>query len=122
MKVTFACPSGPRPVGGVTVLYEFANALSRRGHDVHLVHAPFFGFAIESLSDLGWFDFEPGIVHHVVRSPSPEFPEADIVFATGAPRGAGLQPRGHRVDRRSQGHLVAAVEARGRLVEQQQPR
>ena len=39
MKITFLVPSrGNGPSGGVKVIYEYANGLSRRGHDVCVIH------------------------------------------------------------------------------------
>ncbi len=39
MKVTFILPGFPRkPVGGFRVVYEYANHLAARGHDVYIVH------------------------------------------------------------------------------------
>jgi glycosyltransferase involved in cell wall biosynthesis len=81
MIVTFVCPSAPHPIGGVTALYEFANGLARRGHDVHLVHAPFFRNRIASLDDLAWFRFEPTVHHHLLE-PGDPMPAADICFGT----------------------------------------
>jgi glycosyltransferase involved in cell wall biosynthesis len=83
--VTFLCPSAPHPIGGVTALYQFANGLARRGHDVHLVHAPFFRNRITSLDDLEWFRFEATIEHHLIERGGP-MPPADICFGpTGDP-------------------------------------
>lgn len=79
--VTFLCPSAPYPVGGVTALYEFANGLSRRGHRVHLLHADFFRHRIDSIEDLAWFPFEPGIEHHLIEAGDPSaIPDADVYF------------------------------------------
>ncbi len=39
MKVTFLLPGrGWKPVGGVKVVYEYANCLSRKGHEVTVIH------------------------------------------------------------------------------------
>jgi glycosyltransferase involved in cell wall biosynthesis len=88
--VTFACPSAPHPIGGVVALYEFANGLARRGHQVHLVHAPFFRNRIDSLDDLGWFAFEPTIEHHLHGQAGEPFPPADICFGTTGDPDHGL--------------------------------
>lgn len=90
MIVSIPCPSQPVPMGGVTVLYEFANALARRGHEVHLLHGRFWGRQIESLDDLAWFDFHPDVRHHVDVGQQLALPEADVIFATEAPEWAGL--------------------------------
>lgn len=98
MIITFPCPSSPVPIGGVTALYEFANALARRGHEVHLVHADFFGCRIDGLEDLSWFAFEPAVRHHLLELDGLDgldglgarLPAADVIFGTGAPRASGL--------------------------------
>lgn len=93
--VSFVCPSGPTPTGGVTVLYEFANALARRGHQVHLLHGEFWGRRIRSLDELSWFAFEPEVEHHLVApgdsfGPGGNLPTSDIIFGTGNPIEEGL--------------------------------
>lgn len=95
MIITFPCPSAPYPIGGVVAQYEFANGLARRGHEVHLVHAEFMNCRIESLDDLAWFRFEPGIVHHLIPggelyAPDGPGPHSDIMFGTGAGPEFGL--------------------------------
>ena len=77
-------------MGGVTVLYEFANALARRGHEVHLLHGRFWGRHIDSLDDLSWFDFHPAIQHQVDVGDGYTVPEAHVIFGTDAPPAAGL--------------------------------
>lgn len=89
MIVTFVCPSAPHPVGGVIAFYEFANALVRRGHVVHLVHAPFFRNRIDSLDDLAWFRFDPRIEHHV-SDLATSLPPADILFGRSDDPAHGL--------------------------------
>lgn len=40
MRVTFTLPChGRKPIGGVRVVYEYANGLAERGHEVTVVHA-----------------------------------------------------------------------------------
>ena len=42
MKILFVLPgAGAHPIGGFKVVYEYANHLSRRGHEVTVVHAAF---------------------------------------------------------------------------------
>jgi glycosyltransferase involved in cell wall biosynthesis len=77
-------------MGGVTVLYEFANALARRGHEVHLLHGRYWGRSIDSLDDVAWFTFEPSIVHTIDDGSGIALPRADVVFTTEAPPEAGL--------------------------------
>ena len=90
MIVTFVCPSSKRPFGGISALYELANGLQRRGHEVHLFHVPFFDRQIDTLDDLSWFEFEPGLHHHVLDGDRPDLPHADVIFGTGARPELGL--------------------------------
>jgi glycosyltransferase involved in cell wall biosynthesis len=77
-------------MGGVSAMYEFANGLSRRGHEVHIAHGAFWGRpGISSLDDLTWFRFEPNVAHHFGEG-SIALPDADVIFGTGAPRHLGL--------------------------------
>jgi glycosyltransferase involved in cell wall biosynthesis len=77
-------------MGGVTALYEYANGLSRRGHDVHITHAEFWGRpGIASLDELRWFDFAPGITHHFCQG-AITLPPADVIFGTGGDPDNGL--------------------------------
>lgn len=42
MRITFVLPGFSRfPVGGFQIVYEYANFLAKRGHDVEIVHAMF---------------------------------------------------------------------------------
>jgi L-malate glycosyltransferase len=90
MIVSFVCPSAPTPMGGVTALYEFANGLSRRGHEVHIAHGAFWGRpGVTSIEQLPWFRFEPGVEHHFGEGAIP-LPDADVIFGTAAPSHLGL--------------------------------
>jgi glycosyltransferase involved in cell wall biosynthesis len=89
--VSFVYPSSHHRTGGVTVLYEIANGLARRGHAVHFVHGPATPFRITSLDELPPFRFEPGVAHHVVDSlDDPRLPAGDIVMLHEAPARLGL--------------------------------
>jgi glycosyltransferase involved in cell wall biosynthesis len=84
--LTFCCPSDARPVGGVTVLYELANGMRRRGHTVRIAHLPAWGRRISSVADLSWFSFEPGIEHFLIEDRTdPLLPSGDVVFDRGFP-------------------------------------
>jgi glycosyltransferase involved in cell wall biosynthesis len=87
--VTFQWPTTHHRAGGVVALYEFANGLARRGHEVHFVHGPAWPDLISSADEL-WHPFEPSVVHHVVqRLDDPSLPEADVVFCLSAPARLG---------------------------------
>jgi glycosyltransferase involved in cell wall biosynthesis len=103
MVITFLALSAKRPIGGVTAVYGFANRLSRRGHEVHMVHVDFLGDAsepvcelpdpIEAVEDITWFSFDQEIRHHVVeRYDEEELPESDFIFYYGGkvPEQSGL--------------------------------
>jgi glycosyltransferase involved in cell wall biosynthesis len=62
MIITFPVLAWRRPNGGAMAIYEFANAMCRRGHSVHIMHMG-WGEQIGSLDDLPWMNFEDGIEH-----------------------------------------------------------
>jgi glycosyltransferase involved in cell wall biosynthesis len=79
--VTFVASSPHWPIGGAIAIYEFANAMRRRGHEVQLVHRDFMGDRVEKPDDISWCEFEDGILHHF---PKPfdvtALPEGDFIF------------------------------------------
>jgi glycosyltransferase involved in cell wall biosynthesis len=84
--VTFAYPSTPARAGGVTMLYEFANALARRGHQVHFVHGPLAENRITNVGQLS-FRFDSGVHHHIVDTlDDPSLPDGDVAFTPGPQR------------------------------------
>jgi glycosyltransferase involved in cell wall biosynthesis len=86
MVLTFTWPSTVERAGGVTALYEFANAMARRGHEVHFVHGPAWPGLITSVDQLRWFRFEPSVTHHVVETFSADaLPVADVAFHPDLP-------------------------------------
>ncbi len=91
MVISFIAWCTRAPIGGVTTLYQFANALADRGHTVQLCHLPFGPMRIESLDDLAWFDFHPRIEHHLIDPDNARFPSGDLVFGTGGPEDMGLR-------------------------------
>jgi L-malate glycosyltransferase len=88
--ISFVSPSQAVPMGGVTAIYEFACALARRGHEVHLAHGRFWDRGIDSLDEIAWFDFDPGVRHHLDPGGGVDLPDGDIIFGTEAPRRMGL--------------------------------
>ncbi len=80
MIVSFVYPSSRRRTGGVTMLYEFANELARRGHEVHFIHGPVRRERVDRIDEIP-FRFEPSVQHHLVDSlDDPALPRADVVF------------------------------------------
>ena len=91
MRFIFTYPSSHHRTGGVTVLYEFANALARRDHEVTFVHGPANPHRIMSLDELPPFRFHDRIRHEIVDSlEEPVIPDADVVFHRAAPSRLGL--------------------------------
>lgn len=91
MILTFAYPSSPQYTGGVVSLYEFANALARRGQEVHFAHGPVWPGRIDHLDQISWFPFDPRIVHHIVDDfDDPRLPAGDVAFSPTLPRRLGL--------------------------------
>ena len=81
MVLTFSWPSTADRAGGVTALYEFANGMARRGHTVHFVHGPAWPGLVRSVDELGWFRFEPSVVHHFMSDfAAGPIPETDVAF------------------------------------------
>lgn len=104
MRVTFLLPTaGSRPSGGFKVVYEYANALTVRGHDVTVIHPAFLsndefdcalairngvlGYAVKGA--LGywrptrWFSIDPRVRMLWVPSLKPSIaPDADVIVAT----------------------------------------
>ncbi len=90
MIVSFAFPSSSHRTGGVIALYEFANALSRRGHETHFIHGPKWPVRINSLDELPPFEFDEHLHHHIVDVlDDPSLPESDIAFFPQPPARLG---------------------------------
>lgn len=84
-------------MGSAVALYQFANGMQRRGHEVHVVHVGFVaapdGSAIwvdepiRDVEDLTWIGFDPGLAHHVVGGPMDwsVVPDGDVVVQLDPP-------------------------------------
>lgn len=82
MIVCIAYPSSHHRAGGVTMLYEFANALARRGHEVHFIHGPKWEWRVERVEEIP-FAFDPAVHHHFVDTVAdPGLPRGDVAFGT----------------------------------------
>lgn len=101
MIATFVYPSTGNVTGGEAVLYEFANALSRRGVEVHFLHGPAWPGRVSSLEDIPAACRRADVVHHLVDSlEDPSIPASDVVFHSAAPERLGLPitvVQGHRM-------------------------
>jgi glycosyltransferase involved in cell wall biosynthesis len=109
LRVSFVLPGYPwHPVGGFRVVYEYANGLADRGHQVAVIHPrrlpgirrpPPTGMIRRLLRpvgnlrlavrqrltrpDLWWQEIHPAVEMRYVAAPVPDaFPDADVVFAT----------------------------------------
>jgi len=107
MRVVFLLPMYPlEPIGGFTVIYEFASGLARRGHEVSIVHghrlrntAPpprsrtvrevwrrarrATGHLLRTDRGLSWFALDPRVRMLFRRSlEARHVPDADVVVAT----------------------------------------
>ena len=81
MIVNFVFPSSHHRTAGVVVLYEIANGLARRGHEVHFSHGPWWAERINSVDEIAHFTFEPSVHHHIVDTDAdPSIPDGDVVF------------------------------------------
>ncbi|MDP9338877.1 MAG: glycosyltransferase family 4 protein [Acidobacteriota bacterium] len=104
MKITFLMPTYPWcPMGGFRVVYEYANQLVRRGHDVTVVHPQAVKFGpgkttsfYENLKDvikarlhrgskpvIDWQKIDPRVKLLYVSDTEPcNVPDGDAIFAT----------------------------------------
>ena len=102
MILNFAFKRSATFLGGLAVLYEYANALARRGHEVHFTHTPpprwWAGSGpggsdpVRTVEDIGWFRFDGDVVHHFSDQevdpadpaawvPPADVPDGDVAFA-----------------------------------------
>lgn len=80
MIISFVFPSGKNRTGGIVALFEYANALARRGHEVHFVHGPWSEHRVERLEDVP-FRFDHRVRQYLVDSlDDPSLPVGDVVF------------------------------------------
>src|SRR4051794_23676234 len=74
--LNFVFATSTHLTGGVTMLFEFADAMARRGHDVHFVHGPATTTRVARFEDVP-FDFDPRVTQHIVDSlDDPSIPAA----------------------------------------------
>lgn len=90
MIVTFMWPTSAQFGGGVATMFEYANALARLGHTIHLVHGPRTSDRIDAIAEVDWFTFEETVRHHIVdRIEDADIDRSDICFPHGAPERFG---------------------------------
>lgn len=98
LRIHFVLPSpSTKPGGGTRVLYEYANRLSLRGHEVHIYHSivkPFrfmrspvwFKWMMSTITNYlkpCWFKFNPTVKRHIVPDITDRYlADSDIVIGT----------------------------------------
>lgn len=102
MKITFVLPGYSAPIGGFRVVYEYANQLVARGHEVTVVHALYLRnfdpppnfyrwlrrkagnlLTMVSRPNLRWLPMDKRVRMLYVREPvARRVPNSDVVFAT----------------------------------------
>jgi glycosyltransferase involved in cell wall biosynthesis len=93
VTITFVVPVVDHPVGAVMAIYEFAAAMCRIGHQVHLVHVDLLGTGVRDVDDIGWFALEESVQHRFMEHFEEEkLPPADFIshLGGGAPQRGGL--------------------------------
>jgi glycosyltransferase involved in cell wall biosynthesis len=80
IRWTFLTPGLPRITGGNVAVYELANALSRAGDPVRVVHMPTPEGQLRTAGDVPWFSFEPAVETRFLTSYEPDLlPDADVI-------------------------------------------
>lgn len=103
MRITFVLPgrSMRKPIGGFKVVYEYANGLVKRGHQVNVIHPLLFypeeanlrqklgmfgqwvASSVLGIPKLSWFDISPKVGMLIVGSLEEEnIPKGDVIIAT----------------------------------------
>ena len=102
MKITFALPGYPAPIGGFRIVYEYADILTDLGHDVTVLHCCYLKGSFKSLNwfrrlvrlagivkvvvkpkDLGWLTINPSVkMKYPITLSKKQFEAGDIVVAT----------------------------------------
>jgi glycosyltransferase involved in cell wall biosynthesis len=112
MRVTFVLPGyAERPNGGYIVVFRYANELSRKGHDVSIVHARIpVGKRRHRATDRfmrnrrwsvdgrpTWFELDPRVKVRIARYISnSRIPDGDAVFATACVTAQSVNALGPR--------------------------
>ena len=91
MIVTFGYPTTSERAGGVTMMYQFANAVARLGHEVRFLHGPAGPGRVARLDELPPVCFLSDVDNRIVDDLSdPAVPDSDVCFFPGAPDRLGL--------------------------------
>ena len=72
LRFHFILPfSGRKPVGGFKVVYEYANELVRRGHEVQITHAAGLYLGVNS-NDRVWINLAKFLIFSLLRNYRPD--------------------------------------------------
>ncbi len=98
LRIHFVLPNiASKPGGGIKIMYEYANRLSLRGHEIHIYHSVVKPFRknkspkwfkyLKSIFNLkrslSWFNFEANVHKYVVLDIKDLYlPNADIIIST----------------------------------------
>jgi glycosyltransferase involved in cell wall biosynthesis len=83
VRIAFLALTPPHPVGGVAAVFDYAAALARRGHDVHLFHLGGYEAPATRAEDIDWYRFDERLVHHFAPGDDDDrsaLAAADVVF------------------------------------------
>jgi glycosyltransferase involved in cell wall biosynthesis len=103
MQITFVLPGWPRkPSGGFKVVYEYANCLSERGHNIRIVHSLLTSHEQASIKKkiatpmilatnllfgiprVSWFDISPKVDISIIKDLDEKLiPEGNVIVAVG---------------------------------------
>lgn len=100
MKISFLLPGLIKiPIGGVKVVYRYAEELAKLGHEVSIISPRNEGYRFRNLlkawgvkvrdwwhdvEDKAYYATPPHVDHHIVPAPAPKYiPDSDAVVAAG---------------------------------------
>jgi glycosyltransferase involved in cell wall biosynthesis len=91
VRINWVYPTTPEVTGGEAVIFELANAMAARGHEVRFFHGPATDHRVSDLAELPEMIRNPAIEHLIVDDVSdPSLPAGDIVLCREVPRRLGL--------------------------------
>lgn len=106
MKITYVLPPNLNvPAGGYKVVYQYANELVKKGHQVNIVFLKnvipnlkwysnqairnkinsFFGRTVKNVKNISWFPIDHRVKLYFDVEKEKDFPIADAIIATAAP-------------------------------------
>lgn len=106
MKITFVLPPNPnKPMGGYKIVYQYANEMVKRGHEVSIVFLKnvfpslnwyswqnikniindYLGRSLKNITEVSWYPIDSAISLYFDSEKESDFPDADVIIATAAP-------------------------------------